>query len=97
MWGIYEGIGMVLGIAVYIVIFIVALVGALLFIKAKQKPFAWWWVSVMANLFAFLNFLGDSHLIGYMIRLFSILIWPVINIGVFGYLVYRWRKRKTKK
>lgn len=97
MLGIYEGIGRILGIATYILIFLFALSGSLIFWYKKKRPWAFWWVSVMVNIFAYLYFLGDSSLIGWIIRVYSIIAWPIINIAWLMDLVRGVRRGKGKK
>jgi hypothetical protein len=51
----------------------------------------------MANVFAFLHFLGDSSTVGWIIRVFSIIAWPIINIAWLLDLVRGVRRGKGKK
>ena len=91
MWGIYSYFGEFMALVSYVLIFLVAIIGAAIFIKTKKKSFAWWWVSAMANLFIFLFFLGAYTAFELDALFVSVYIWPLINIGWLGYLIYRGR------
>lgn len=98
MYGAYYGIAEIIGVAIYLAILFVAVFGSVLFVRAKQKLFAWWWVSVMANIFAFLYLMGAYSIPAYVMQAVSISIWPLVNIIWLGYLLYRRQKMaKAKK
>jgi hypothetical protein len=91
------GLGRALASVLYLFILFITITGAGLLIFLKKKKFAFWWVSVMANVFAFLHFLGDSSTVGWIIRVFSIIAWPIINIAWLLDLVRGVRRGKGKK
>ena len=97
MYGIYEGIGMVLGIAIYIVILLIALIGAAIFWYNKKRAFAFWWVSVMGNVFAFLYLLGGYGTLAYVLQAFSLFVWPAINVGLLVVAIYQGSKAVEPK
>lgn len=97
MLGIYEGIGRILGIATYILIFLFALSGSLIFWYKKKRPWAFWWVSVMGNVFAFLYLLGGYGDFIYMMQIVAMIAWPIINIAWLMDLVRGVRRGKGKK
>ena len=81
MLGIYEGIGRILGIATYILISLFALIGGLIFWYKKKISWAFWWLSAMANIFAFLYLLGGYGDFVYMMQIVAMIAWPIINIA----------------
>jgi hypothetical protein len=95
------GLGQALANLWYLIILAVALIGCSLFLIFKKKLFVLWWFSAMLNLFSFSYFLGDSTLIGYSIRLFSITVWPLANIVFLIYSILKrhklvWDKNRQK-
>ena len=82
------GLGQALANMLYLFILFIAIAGAGAFLMIKKKSLAFWWVSVSANVFSFLFFLGDSTLIGWLIRIFSMVGWPVINLFWLGMIVF---------
>ena len=66
---------------IYVCILIIAISGYVLFVRIARRGFAFWWVSVMANVFAFLYLLGGYGDLAYAMQIVSIFIWPVLNVG----------------
>ncbi|MGB2631839.1 MAG: hypothetical protein WBC48_02895 [Minisyncoccales bacterium] len=91
------GLGKALANVLYIFILFITIVGTGLLFFLGKKKFAFWRVSVMANVFAYLYFLGDSSLIGWVIRVYSIIVWPVANIAWLVYLILNRKKNKKSR
>jgi len=89
------GLGGALANILYLfLLFITVTVAGVLLAKKKNK-WALWWVSVMLNLFTYLYFLGNSTLIGWLLRVFSIVAWPIINVAWAICLIVNRRKNKN--
>jgi hypothetical protein len=88
---------MILGVTIYIVIFLIALIGAVIFWYNKKRLWAFWWVSVMANVFAYLYLLGGYGTLAYVMQFFSIFVWPVINLGWLAVCASRGSATKVSK
>jgi len=94
MYGIYGDLAKLIVLAIYVCIFVVALIGVIVFWINKKRNWAFWWVSIMANIFAFLYLLGGYGNFIYVAQFFSIFIWPIINLFWLGMMVFA---PKTKK
>ena len=75
------GLGRALANAAYLFLFSTALIGVLIFLKFGKRLFAFWWVSAMANIFAFLYLLGGYGDFVYMMQIVAMIAWPIINIA----------------
>ena len=95
--GIYEGIGMVYGVITYALIFLFAIIGAFICWINKKRAFAFWWVSVMANFFAYLYLLGGYGDLAYAMQIVAMIAWPIINIAWFADLIRTYYKNKKRK
>ncbi len=97
MLGIYEGVGRILGIATYVLMFIAALVGGLIFWSKENKKMAVWWVSVMANFIVFAYLLGRDGDLIYAAQIWTMIAWPIINIAwLLDMIRDYFKKRKNK-
>lgn len=102
MCGIFAGSAecaqaMIIVLTIYAALFISAIIGGAIFWIHKKREWAIWWASVMINLFCSLYFLGNSTLIGWLIRVFSLTAWPITNTIWLFDLIYRERKAKYGK
>lgn len=97
MYGIYGGLAELIVYAIYAVIFLAALIGAVIFWYNKKRVFAFWWVSVMGNIFAFLYLLGGCETFAYAMQAFSLFVWPAINIGLLVFAIYQGQEAKESK
>ncbi|OGI20600.1 MAG: hypothetical protein A3J06_02265 [Candidatus Moranbacteria bacterium RIFCSPLOWO2_02_FULL_48_19] len=59
-------------------------VGIFLFLVRKQKNISWIWLSCSLNAVSFLYFMGSAS---YIVSIFNIFIWPIINIILIFYYV----------
>ena len=59
-------------------------IGIFLFLTRKKNNFSWIWLSCSLNVTLFLYFIGSPS---YIISIFTILIWPIINIILIIYYV----------
>lgn len=91
------GLGRALASVLYLFILFITITGAGLLIFLKKKKFAFWWVSVMANVFAFLYLLGGYGDFIYMMQIVAMIAWPIINIAWLLDLVRGVRRGKGKK
>lgn len=76
---------------------IISLAGIIIFIIKKTILGAFFWLSLMANLFCYLFFMGYYH--NYPYALFAVinLIWPVINLGLLLWLIISFFRDKNAK
>lgn len=75
------GLGQALANVVYLFLFFITIIGVLILLKLKKRLYAFWWMSVMANVFAFLYLLGGYGDFAYMMQIVAMIAWPIINIA----------------
>ena len=95
----FDDIGLERALAnvIYLVILFIAIVGGLIFWKFKKRGWAFWWLSVMASIFAYLYFLGGYGGLDNMAQAIGTIGWPIINLAWLADLVRgEWRARKAK-
>lgn len=89
------GLGSALANIIYSFVFVTAILGVMLFFTFKKKSFAIWWVSLGANIFAFLYLLDNFSVPAYYAMLFlSFFVWPIINIIWVIRLIIQDRKKE---
>lgn len=94
------GLGGALAILVYLFILLITIVGVVVLFVIKKGKWAFWWVSVMFNVFFFLYFPGGNSDLRFSERIFVMIAWPVANLAWLLDLVrseWRGRKNKNKK
>jgi hypothetical protein len=86
------GLGEFLANIVFATLGVIALIGYSLFFYFNRKLAGFIWVSVMANIFSFLYFMGSLQTV---VIVFSMFVWPLINVAliIFAFM----RRNKTVK
>ena len=91
------GLGQALANMLYSFILFIAIAGAGAFLMLKKKLFASWWVSVMANIFAYLYLLGGYGDLAYALQIVAMIAWPIINVAWLADLIRTYFKNKKHK